>query len=188
MRLSKGSISTAARQYSMDKFKKLVESAETNKKRTGSLVYEALFSGESESLKTLLEGWYSERDSFYLCIPGIPNSEEKIFMDTTKRIPLDGHVRYLPKTAATLTLNLAVMNYNEKCKIINEIKDKRGAFIFDMQRFANQFTTLERLAKHNEEFASYFVGSDKAIATNLPAITCEQILEKYPEITVACKA
>lgn len=188
MRLSKGAIETAAGKYSHEKFKNLIEEADKTKRLAGSSLYSAIFIGEAEKIAAIPQGWFSERDNFKFNIDDLPIDNYIVHMQSTCRVPLDSYVRYLPESAKIETVKAAIKNYDEKCKELENIGDRKSQFRQDMKRFASQFPTLKKLAEHNEEFAKYFFGFDKVATANLPAITCEQILEKYPEITVACKA
>lgn len=187
MRLSKSAIEAAVIKYANEKFKSLLEEADKNKLIAGGHLYAALFGEEAKVIKNISQGWYSERNCFNLDISGLPISNYIVCMETTRRVPLDSYVRCLPESANIEGVKTAIKNYDDKCKEREDIRERKMEFRKDMRRFASQFTTLKKLSEHNEEFAKYFFGFENVQTKNLPAITCQQILEKYPEIKVSCQ-
>lgn len=187
MRLTKSSIEAAVTRYADAKFNTHIESADNKKKQAGTALYDALFRGEGERIKAIPHGWFSERNSFKLDINGVPISNYIVHMASAKRVPLDSYVRSFPETANADLVKKAIEEYDATCLEREKIGERKMDFRKDMRSFASQFSSLKKLAEQSDDFAKCFLGFDNIQNPNLPAVTCAQIMEKYPEIKTSCK-
>lgn len=184
MRIINAKLEAAVNSLVDDKFKPLIEKAEKERGEAGDALYIAIFGGELDYINSLRHDWYLEGSDFrYHSKPlGGMVYYERIFMSQSRRLPVSGDVRFIPKTTTLEACEKAYSAYKNKEESVQKFNEDRRGLKNNLMNFGRQFRTLKRLEEQSEELASYYKKRENIATTNLPAVTYDQIISQYPEI------
>lgn len=185
MRLTMGMVDVAVKRFVSEKYDSIVKLAEDERDMAGGRVYDAIFGKDGDYMLSLREGWYSLQSRFYYSPQGSKHSGY-VHVCECVRVPIDGYVRVIPVSSTLEICDNSYERYIEANHHYDVATKRRRELIRDLDCFARQFTTVEKLAQHNEALAAY-CGPLSPVSPNVPALTFDQIFQNYPEIKTSCK-
>lgn len=183
MKLTKSMIEKGVRAFVEKKYDPIIETEIDKVKKVGDLIYAEITKGQEDFIKNLLPGWYTESGSFWI----YPNKRPRNFLlSTSKRTPISTGFYEISTETNLDMLDKLIDRYDDASGIVSLKRQKKGNLLLDLSVFAKQFTTLEKLAEHNQDLADLCGAGVVNNTVNAPAITCRAVLEKYPEIIGDC--
>ena len=193
MKITKTIAEKIAENYTCKKFNKKNEELENALLHTADKMYFSFFKGKEEYLESLQPGWFVLSSTMIVPFEKIATGHNveyaTVKMTTQRRMFLSRYLYFengLCEESYSHDFKNTCIEYLDLIKQRDAQVERRRLFKNDIKTFILQFTTINRLIEQMPDLEESVPPILKT--KNTPAIVCNDIALKYPEIGIRCSA